>query len=1123
MMRHTSAEYSSQVLMCNLPAAMAVLGKGAMLDDREPKAVSGIPFLVFDRLTLFLYGILFTFLVAFLPNNTLAAISDIPLFTTTSSKANIVVILDNSNSMDEAPNGSAVGSNSSDSKSEIARTVIKDLIADYTGTINMGLMAYRQNALSAYYLHNSPYDVSYNPANYDPNYSGSRNSLTKRYRVLKPGSSSDYVYFNVALPFYAGSNQGNAFCYSPSAVFDNGSEVYPGGPWDTYRCFGTKTGTSDTIPTWNNTASESAAGYTGYFYQGQLSPTDSDLAQNILDFGKRLTWAYIGRTWFNNTSPGRGYLHIPIKDLNTAQASNLNTKLACNIPTTPAPCTNVGIPNAGLTPIEGTLLTAKDYFAGTWTNASEGYMASVYPLPNSCKKDFVILVTDGLPSTDKNGNTVTDPATSIAQAASAAAALKANGVETYVVGFALPVGTDPGTLNTVAISGGTTQAYLANDSATLKTALGAIFLDIKFKTGTAAAIATNSTRIDTSALIYQAKFDSSDWSGQMIAYKVNQDGSIDTVNLAGKAWDTDQIGKIPNYINRKIFTWNGTGTPLVKGVEFLWDNLAASQQSNLRAGGTVNDGKDRLNWLRGYQSKEKPSGVFRARSKILGDIVNSDPFYVAAPNFGYEALPGAEGSTYFTFRTGNLTRTKMLYVGANDGMLHAFDAQTGIENFAYIPKAVFPKLASLTAPNYAHQYFVDGSPYAGDAYFGGAWHTVLLGTTGAGERAVFALDVTAPDSFGASNVLWEFTDSDLGYTIGQPFIGRMNNGKWAAIFGNGYNSTSQRAFLYVVDLETGVLIRKIDTGAGSAGTPNGLATPALLADQNRIIEYAYAGDLLGNLWKFDLASATSGNWKVAYDDGATPPNPAPLFKARYVSGSPSVEVAQPITAPLEIGLHPNGGYLIVFGTGKYFEVGDNGSTAVQSLYGVWDKGARIVQTNRSTLERQTILAEPSASGLTWRVVSKNPINWGSRLGWYVDLVAPPYPPGTAQGERVVSMPILRNGRAILTTLIPSSDPCQYGGTSWIMEVDMVTGGRLDYSVFDVNNDTQFSDADNVSVAIGLVPVSGIQSSVGIIKTPGIISAGEVEYKYAGGSSGGIMNVREKGASDGGRQSWRQLR
>ena len=148
-------------------------------------------------------------------------------------------------------------------------------------------------------------------------------------------------------------------------------------------------------------------------------------------------------------------------------------------------------------------------------------------------------------------------------------------------------------------------------------------------------------------------------------------------------------------------------------------------------------------------------------------------------------------------------------------------------------------------------------------------------------------------------MLWEFTDPDLGYTVGQPVIGRMKDGTWAAIFGNGYESDNRRAFLFAVNLETGALIRKIDTGAGSAGSPNGLAAPALLADNTRTIEYAYGGDLLGNIWKFDLTSATASNWAVAYNDGVSPtPNPAPLFKARYVSGSPSTETIQPITACL---------------------------------------------------------------------------------------------------------------------------------------------------------------------------------------------------------------------------------
>ena len=158
----------------------------------------------------------------------------------------------------------------------------------------------------------------------------------------------------------------------------------------------------------------------------------------------------------------------------------------------------------------------------------------------------------------------------------------------------------------------------------------------------------------------------------------------------------------------------------------------------------------------------------------------------------------------------------MVYVGANDGMLHGFDADTGVERLAHVPNAVFPNLKGLTDPAYAHRYFVDGSPKAADAYFAGAWHTVLVEPLAGGGRAVFALDITDPTAHAASKVLWEYTDTDLGYPLGEASIVRMANGEWAAVFGNGYLSDNHRAVLYVVNIETGALIRKIDTGVGAA-------------------------------------------------------------------------------------------------------------------------------------------------------------------------------------------------------------------------------------------------------------------------------------------------------------------
>ncbi|MEQ1530659.1 MAG: hypothetical protein ABL925_15190, partial [Methylococcales bacterium] len=481
-------------------------------------------------------------------------ISPLPLFLTKPSKSNTLVILDNSNSMDEASNGAAVGSSNPNSKSETARSVIRTLIDTYTGQINMGLMTYKQVAadlvpdgngkLHNSFLHNSPYDVSFNSANYDPNFTGPRNSLKKRFRIPNPTDAGNYIYYNVALPFYAENDQGSAFCYSPTANAFKNNENPATGPWDTYRCFNTKTGAKDSwdvLPadTWGTTAQQTTLGLSGLIYNGPFNPTDSDYALDILDFGKQITWNYVSRTYSSNTSPGRGYLNNPIRLLDATQAAELKVNLACNIPTPPvvAVCTATGIKNAGLTPIEGTLLTAKDYFYGSFSSASEGYVASgakkSYPLPQSCEKNFVILLTDGLPSTDKSGNLITSPTTAINAAASAAESLNTNGVKTYVVGFAL----DDPSLNKIAVEGGTTAAYSASDKDTLTVALNSIFNDILSKDNSFSSLENNSAKISSNSLLYQAVFDAVDWSGDIKAWVVKTNGDID---LTGPNWQASK-------------------------------------------------------------------------------------------------------------------------------------------------------------------------------------------------------------------------------------------------------------------------------------------------------------------------------------------------------------------------------------------------------------------------------------------------------------------------------------------------------------------------------------------------------------------------------------------------------
>ena len=1018
------------------------------------------------------------------PAQALLTIGNNPLYLI-AGKANVLIIIDNSNSMDEAPSGTAVGSNNAASKSEIARSVVRSLTDTYAGRVNMGLMAYKQSAPSSFHLHNSPYDVSFDPANYDPAWTGSRSSSThKRYRLANPSSAGNYIYYNVALPFYDSGNAGNAFCYSSTANASNnfnGGENPITGPWDSYRCFQTKTGTSDVLPTWGNSASESASGYSNYWFSGAFWPTDSDFAQGITDFGRYITWNWVGPTWFTNDAPGRGYLHVPIKDLSAAQGTSIKDKLACNVPGNPAPCTASGIKNAGLTPIEGTLLTARDYIKGAWNTASEGYVASCYPLPESCGKNYVVVLTDGLPSTNKNGVALANPAQAISETAAAAGVLLADKIETYIIGFALPYGTDPATLNTIAVAGGTDQAYNAGDQASLEAAFSAIFDDIFRKASSFGSVSQNSTAINTGSRIYQGRFNSTDWSGEIVAFKPETDGTLTTL------WNTSDAGHIASSATRKVFTLvPGTG-----GVAFkTLTDLSATQQSALT---TVNCsatltgnlcGQARIDWIRGDKSKEAPGGALRKRSTLLGDFISSSPYYVAATN--------------------------TVFAGANDGMLHAFNATTGDELFAFIPNDVVSRLYKLTASTYSHEYFVDGD-IAVSTKAETPGQQILVASLGRGGKSLFALDVTNPSGFGASNVKWEFSDPDLGLVLGKPFIAKLNNGKTAVIVGNGYNSTNERAVLFIIDISNGSLIAKIDTQAGSASATNGLATPrAWDKDGNGTVDLIYAGDLLGNVWKFNLSASSSGSWASAFTSGSTP---APLFVAKDSLGN-----TQPITGMLGLGVNAkvgdsNYGKRYVFvGTGRYITTSDVTNLATQSWYGVMDNDA--VVSGRAVLKTRSIDLEGSISGNTVRAFSQ-PVaaDMVGKQGWLIDLVSPV---SGAQGERMIGEQKFFGSVLVAASMIPSTNVCVPGGEGFINAIDPFTGAGLSNLFFDANNDLVFTDADRLG---------GDKRAVGSINPGNNLPSDPIligNRLVASGTSGTVRSLSVANPIRIGRIAWREV-
>ena len=602
------------------------------------------------------------------------------------------------------------------------------------------------------------------------------------------------------------------------------------------------------------------------------------------------------------------------------------------------------------------------------------------------------------------------------------------------------------------------------------------------------------------------------------------------------------------------------------------------------------DGNAMLRWqyLRGDRSGEGTS--FRVRDSVLGDVIHSAPVYIGPPSFNYP--DSLESADYSTFRNIYQNRQPIVWFGANDGMFHGVDASLtsanqGKEVIAYVPSQMYNHLHELPSTSYAHRYYVDGVPSAGDVFYGSSWKTVIVSGLAAGGQGLFALDVTNPSTFSEANAnnmsLWEFTDGptigasgsfsdrDMGYSYGQASIVKLHNGVWAAVFGNGYGNTHDddndggtandsltgNSVIYIVNIQTGAIIRKFDTGVGSSadplGTnrPNGMSSPTVVDEDNdKIADYIFAGDLFGNVWKIDISAPLSSNWKFDY---STSSPHTPLFITNDGSGT-----AQPITTAPEVSKHSDGGFLVNFGTGKYIETGDNSQLGqqTQTFYGIWDKNqTTLTAYNRSHLLQQIITEEKTESfdddgdGVRdnstsdIRKTTKTPITWhtatglptggslstgisagGLALGWFIDLFNTESGNTNNYGERQVTDSTLIDGVIFFNTLIPSANPCDFGGDSWIMALHVDSGERVDESVFDLAQDGVFDAADGFDDGSN-TRVSGVKSHVGILPRLTFAKSygGDSYFAFGSGSSGGFMTqqIKRSGASFG-RQSWDQI-
>lgn len=644
-----------------------------------------------------------------------------------------------------------------------------------------------------------------------------------------------------------------------------------------------------------------------------------------------------------------------------------------------------------------------------------------------------------------------------------------------------------------SIQTGTPDNYFAvTNPSKLKAQLARVFDTVVGDARPAASVATSTPRyVPGSTLAYEASYNSDNWSGDLKAFRLAPDG---TYNSEGQPeWAASE--EIPSAAARNTFTARRTGSTWT-GIPFSSTGLDAVDKATLQAGldPALYPTDDLIAFLKGEQSKEQGSAgcvtatdcPFRKRGSAFGDILNSTPAVMGVTSLGYGSILSSvaptAASSYTAFVQskravyGNNSENPIIYVGANDGMLHAInggaDANGGSELFSYVPNGVFGKLHMLAEPSYVHQYFVDGTPTVGDAYLGSTWRTVLTGSLNAGGKGVYTLDITDPRNFNTSHVMWEFNsddDADMGQFVGRPYMGLTESGTWVAAFGNGLNSASGRAILFIRDLATGAPIAKLDTGAGCLSTapnctdgPNGLATAVLVDnDGNGAADTVYAGDYLGNVWRFEYVS---GAWLVG--NGGQP-----IFIATDPGGK-----RQSITSGMYTVANPLGGTMIVFGTGRYLNthdadpayLGQGTRPSVDSIYGIWDSrmwdetnGAwtaswPIAQRTSgvySTLHQQRITSYVAGSGGVggWRTATRDPVDYktspgdtNGKMGWWIDIncAACGLAGGVADpllGERVTATPQGILSDVLFNTFRPEGNTCLPGSQIAQMVFDALTG------------------------------------------------------------------------------------
>lgn len=595
------------------------------------------------------------------------------------------------------------------------------------------------------------------------------------------------------------------------------------------------------------------------------------------------------------------------------------------------------------------------------------------------------------------------------------------------------------------------EFVVATDPQSFRDGLDSALGTIVSRTLSNSNVAANSTSFDAGTRIFQASFVSGQWSGELSAFPLSATGVAPT-----PVWRASS--GFPPHTSRRIFTWNGSA-----GQAFPTDGQSTTLTAPV------------VDYLRGDRRGEiQNGGTLRDRVHLLGSIIHSSPVHDAV--------------------------TDTVFVGTNGGMLHAFSGANGRELFAYVPAGLdFASLRTYANRNYAHRFFVDG-PVVVSSRRQTPGQSIVVGALGRGGRGLFALDATAPGSFDATRVLWDKTgpaaEPNMGLVLGRPIIAKLANGRTGVIIPNGVNSAHNRAVLLIYDIDDGSLLAEIDTGVGSALEPNGLSSPAVFdSSGDGRVDLVFAGDLRGNMWRFDISNPNPRRWA---DAGS---------RSRLFAAGPT----KPITAAPTLALNPRDFRLwVFFGTGRYLTHGDPANTAVQSWYGMRDSSTEVPVTD---LQRRRIEEQVSLDGRRVRTFETAGSLDATKSGWFIDLLRPPFPPGTAEGERMITSQRVVGRMLIASSIIPSTDPCAVGGTGFINAIDAFTGASPIRSFFDIDGDGDFADE-----LVGGRPVGSIDLNISMPTEAALIES----ILVVGGSGGAIGEVPVDLSGLYGRLSWREI-